>query len=77
MAKLEAKVMPKSCAVGCSNYKITDKILEFHLFPMEPECWRKWVNAVKRQLPDGSEWRPAKTIALCSEHFINNFIVQI
>lgn len=64
--------MPKSCCVvECSNHNIIDKELLFHLLSMDPERWRKWVNAVKWQLPQSLEWTPATTTILCCEHFLS------
>ncbi|XP_077395956.1 uncharacterized protein LOC144032139 [Festucalex cinctus] len=63
--------MPKSCcAVGCSNHNMMETKFSFHVFPTNPERRRKWVNAVNRVLPDGSEWTPTKNTVLCSQHFL-------
>uniref|UniRef100_A0A672FA97 THAP-type domain-containing protein n=1 Tax=Salarias fasciatus TaxID=181472 RepID=A0A672FA97_SALFA len=64
--------MPKNCfAVGCSNHNMKDKKLSFHIFPMDPDRRRKWVNAVKREESDGSAWTPTHTTGLCGEHSLS------
>jgi hypothetical protein len=61
-------------AWGCTVHNLREgEKLSFYTFPdrsRSPVRRDKWLNAVKRQLPDGRHWGPSKHLVLCSKHFV-------
>lgn len=62
------------CAiVGCHNHEGTPGIT-FTVVPAasrDPERRRKWIEAINRVNPDGSEWIPSQHSVVCSAHFVS------
>ena len=55
--------MPSGCVVpGCTRgagFK----------FPSNPELRQRWIEAVNRQLGDGTPWEPSQSSKVCAAHF--------
>ncbi len=61
------------CVVGCHRNSQADQgKVSFFSFPKKNQEQRqKWVNAVHRVNPDGSQWKPGPYAKICSDHFVS------
>ena len=67
--------MPKSCCVVfCNANNKKNKDLRFSMLPQkEREGERRglWLQAIRRENPDGKLWDPAsKFVYVCGKHFV-------
>ncbi|CAN7988685.1 unnamed protein product [Ixodes pacificus] len=66
--------MPHRCsAVGCTNSSKNASNARFYRFPavsLHPKKRAKWIQALRRQNPDGTPWEPTVNSRVCSAHFV-------
>lgn len=63
------------CIVGCNSTYSNSPGTKFYGFPTrhwESTRRERWIQLVRRQNDDGTEWLPSKNSKICSKHFVGN-----
>lgn len=56
------------CVYDCNNRRSRRPDLSFHVFPADPACRRRWVQAIKR-VEDKINFQVTSNVVVCSDHF--------
>ena len=58
------------CVVNCHKRTGRDKVSFFHVNRANKTQTDMWCQAIRRENPDGSLWRPSPHSKICGAHFI-------
>lgn len=77
MSKSNNKVC---CVFGCPYKAINDEPRHFYCIPSKPyekERRQRWITAIRRAKPGGSQWVPTKHSRVCSYHFVGGSVSNV
>ncbi|CAN7943100.1 unnamed protein product [Ixodes pacificus] len=68
------------CVFGCPYKAVNDEPRHFYCIPSKPyekERRQRWIAAIRRAKPGGSQWMPTKHSRVCSYHFVGGSVSNV